>query len=296
LSFAFAFQKTGISPGQTGKGSPVKHDPWLGRVVAQHVSSALFSGGVEPFLIDGVVDFCETTEPSQLRKIESGFTSTRPPFSRCWLEYDIGWRGFRAGWLVEELLDGRHRLSYFISRPAGTFVERIGVCAFRLGDETPYEISVTHQGSRFQNRVESSIGPRDTGLCLRSAVGGFRVFCGLLSCRNITTAPAEISRPARRRDKRAPVDAVEATRYRVLHIELAGRGQRSIASPGPTEELRALHLVRGHAVHYTEDAPMFGRLVGTYWRSPHLRGSAEAGAVVKVYSLDERAALGRSET
>ena len=38
-----------------------------------------------------------------------------------------------------------------------------------------------------------------------------------------------------------------------------------------------LHLVRGHFKTYTEEAPLFGSLTGTYWWSSHARGDLAAG-------------------
>lgn len=50
---------------------------------------------------------------------------------------------------------------------------------------------------------------------------------------------------------------------------------------------RALHICRGHFATYTEDAPLFGRHTGTFWKPQHVRGSAKSGVVVKDYRLSE---------
>ncbi len=46
---------------------------------------------------------------------------------------------------------------------------------------------------------------------------------------------------------------------------------------------RALHICRGHFATYTEEHPLFGKYVGTFFRPAHVRGQSEAGVVVKDY-------------
>lgn len=57
---------------------------------------------------------------------------------------------------------------------------------------------------------------------------------------------------------------------------------------GQSESLgikKALHICRGHFATYSEDSPLFGKYVGTFWRPDHVRGSKEAGEVHKRYSV-----------
>lgn len=54
------------------------------------------------------------------------------------------------------------------------------------------------------------------------------------------------------------------------------------------KRLLSRHIVRGHIATYTEDRPRFGRAkdgVGSFWISPHLRGSDEVGTVYKDYKV-----------
>lgn len=59
---------------------------------------------------------------------------------------------------------------------------------------------------------------------------------------------------------------------------------------------RALHMVRGHFSHYTEDRPLFGRsgMHGDFWMPQHVRGSADQGAVVKDYAVGAPGTSGNS--
>jgi len=49
-------------------------------------------------------------------------------------------------------------------------------------------------------------------------------------------------------------------------------------------------LVRGHFATYTQERPLFGRYAGTVFIPAHVRGTPEAGIVIKDYALAETAA------
>jgi hypothetical protein len=48
---------------------------------------------------------------------------------------------------------------------------------------------------------------------------------------------------------------------------------------------RALHICRGHFATYTQEAPLFGRVVGTFWKPMHLKGNKKEGIVIKDYKI-----------
>ena len=105
----------------------------------------------------------------------------------------------------------------------------------------------------------------------------------LCHAKNITAPLTEMPRAARRSaDKEGIPEEVPARRFRVLQISGAGGGRTTLNELG-RESVSALHLVRGHFVRYTDAAPLFGKYTGTFWRSPHLRGDAERGAIAKIY-------------
>jgi hypothetical protein len=72
--------------------------------------------------------------------------------------------------------------------------------------------------------------------------------------------------------------------YRVLRITPMGRGADR-EGQGGTHSPSSLHICRGHFKHYTEDAPLLGRAVGTYWWSQTLRGRRTQGTVQKDYEV-----------
>jgi hypothetical protein len=57
--------------------------------------------------------------------------------------------------------------------------------------------------------------------------------------------------------------------------------------------VHALHICRGHFKTFTEDAPLFGKRVGTYWWASQVRGKAEEGVVEKDYRVWLDQGLGR---
>ena len=61
----------------------------------------------------------------------------------------------------------------------------------------------------------------------------------------------------------------------------AGNGNGNGQGAGTTR----LHTVRGHFATYTPEAPLFGKLVGTYWRPWHLSGNPERGVIESDYKL-----------
>lgn len=74
-------------------------------------------------------------------------------------------------------------------------------------------------------------------------------------------------------------------RYHVLDIDPM---RKVLDSEGGAREAglkKALHICRGHFATYTPDAPLFGRVTGTFWKPQHVRGNAKHGAVVKDYNV-----------
>lgn len=73
--------------------------------------------------------------------------------------------------------------------------------------------------------------------------------------------------------------------YHTLEIDPM---KKVLREEGQSETLglkKALHITRGHFANYTEGKGLFGKYHGTYWRPPHVKGSAEHGVVKKDYSI-----------
>jgi hypothetical protein len=113
-----------------------------------------------------------------------------------------------------------------------------------------------------------------------------------LHCKNvdrIEVEPSEkLSRAYQRRHGRP------LTRYWVLDIEPM---KRVLARDGQAEQRglgHALHICRGHFKTFTADAPLFGKMTGTYWWADQVRGASDLGVVDKDYRVRiEDGSLGR---
>lgn len=98
----------------------------------------------------------------------------------------------------------------------------------------------------------------------------------------ITYEPATVGPHLLRRWERKPQQRID---YRVIRLP-DGRltHGRSIPVDGVPAGI-ALHTVRGHFATYTADAPLFGKLVGTYLKRATIRGSDRHGEVIKDYEV-----------
>jgi len=68
------------------------------------------------------------------------------------------------------------------------------------------------------------------------------------------------------------------------------KGRRDAAeAQGGEHSPPSLHIRRGHFKTFTDAAPLFGRVVGTYWWEQALVGKAERGIVAKDYRVEPEA-------
>lgn len=104
-----------------------------------------------------------------------------------------------------------------------------------------------------------------------------------MHCKNVRSEvvdpPLALSRKWQRKTGRALV------RYRQLDIEPMREVLRRDGGVEVHGIGKALHICRGHFATYTDEAPLFGRVTGTFWKEQHVRGSAKHGAVVKDYNV-----------
>lgn len=89
----------------------------------------------------------------------------------------------------------------------------------------------------------------------------------------------KLSKKLRRRTGRLLVS------YRTLDIDPM---RKVLSRDGHAETgglASALHICRGHFKTFTPDAPLFGKLTGSYWWDDPVRGDAAQGVVDKQYLL-----------
>jgi hypothetical protein len=89
-------------------------------------------------------------------------------------------------------------------------------------------------------------------------------------CHNVQTSEHQPSRQQRRfRERHGGPPLVTWRTIDVPGIERLLRTEGGLAERGLH---KALHLVRANFAHYTEEAPLFGKLTGTFYRPQHVRG------------------------
>jgi hypothetical protein len=117
---------------------------------------------------------------------------------------------------------------------------------------------------------------------IRASFAPLMALC-FMHCKNVAQVrqppPEKLSKAWTRRHGRP------LTRYTVLNINPMKKVLRDEGGAEHTGLVKALHICRGHFKHFTEEHPLFGKAVGTYWWPMHARGRAEAGVVVKDYRV-----------
>lgn len=103
-------------------------------------------------------------------------------------------------------------------------------------------------------------------------------FClALMNCRNV-----------RLRERGAGKTSGPAPSGDAFHeVVIDGNARGSATAGGETAGAGTgrRHLARGHFKTFTEDAPLLGKHVGTYWWGWQVRGQESAGAIEKTYTL-----------
>jgi hypothetical protein len=77
--------------------------------------------------------------------------------------------------------------------------------------------------------------------------------------------------------------------YSVIEIGIrppkdAFTGRRPAKAELNYERFCPEHIVRGHTKTYSEEAPLFGKITGTFWWSPSVRGDREVGQKEHLYT------------
>jgi len=135
---------------------------------------------------------------------------------------------------------------------------------------------------------------RSSGRTLDDTLGDFTSAMGvacmtlaLLHCKNVRTEE-RVPDPGLQKH-RMVLGKPPAVTYRTLVIDpMRAAGAAGAAGAGDSPA-RAYHLVRGHFAVYSAERPLFGKHAGTFFVPAHVRGSAEAGIVLKDYALADGA-------
>lgn len=103
-----------------------------------------------------------------------------------------------------------------------------------------------------------------------------------MHCKNV----ARVDNLPNRQERREMQRREEAiTIYKTLQIEPMKQVLSSQGGVAHNGLKKALHICRGHFSTYSEEKPLFGKYAGRFWIQAHVRGTAEAGKVIKDYKV-----------
>lgn len=102
-----------------------------------------------------------------------------------------------------------------------------------------------------------------------------------LHCKNVDL----VEHGAQTMPKGARSRRASRIKYYTLEIDPMKKTLRTEGQSDSTGLKRALHICRGHFAHYTAERRLFGKYEGTFWHPMHVRGSKDAGEVIKDYKI-----------
>jgi hypothetical protein len=110
----------------------------------------------------------------------------------------------------------------------------------------------------------------------------------LCSCKNVQIREHVV--PLKQRRRHANQKRVVVDKFYTLQIDPMRKILRdAVDSEAQGSLSRALHICRGHFKTFDESAPLFGKLAGSFWWQPHVRGESARGSVGKDYSVNSPA-------
>lgn len=121
---------------------------------------------------------------------------------------------------------------------------------------------------------------QDSAASVGTTVESFLAGIGMANAKNIRTETVTVP-PKVHRKRSLKLGRPAAETYQVIHLPAAARVRTPGEHPGAAANPR-LRRVRGHLKSYGEDAPLFGRHVGSWWWSDRV---VDPGAPATVYAV-----------
>jgi hypothetical protein len=187
-------------------------------------------------------------------------------------------------------------------REKAAFAIEFGMVALLVGKQYADRHRIVHinRGSLFLGAdgvpLRSPFGQVDPTIFKKDDAGAAKHFfwsamfptvltLGFMHCKNVAVAPVEPDRDLNRERKKAGLKPF--LRYHTINIEPMKKVLRTEGQVEVNGLKKALHIVRGHFTHYSEERPLFGRpgLHGTFWVPSHARGSLDQGVVISDYNV-----------
>lgn len=124
------------------------------------------------------------------------------------------------------------------------------------------------------------VADKVTAVTMASCI--LRLF-SIINCKNIELLdnPA----PERLNNSRIKKNKLPLCSYYTIAIKAVSRKDQDKKLKGLWDN--RVHLCRGHFKTYTEEKPLFGKIVGRFWWQASVRGNPKEGMIVKDYEIDE---------
>lgn len=183
---------------------------------------------------------------------------------------------------------------------------------FNKNDDTYLEyIIVFHEESdltiilmRYEKSIQfdsTRLGPCRTSFILHPAIANsrntlgvqrafeiynaiFGNFLNFYHCKNIISVSSPLSKgykKARSRRGHLPIDCT----YTLVLTNSFNPTSKSVSSEKVDVSSLSFHFTRGHFRNYGQNAPLFGRFVGTFWIPAHAKGNKDHGTIKKNYRV-----------
>lgn len=282
-------------------------------VLAPESTEALAT--VPVIVADNVAEFYYAGTDQEEWEIEKDFPNLAPPFEQFWIEAarpsriiseEFGvlkptnipsrWGGYfssmrnpdrigdpRWEWTINAVLWSTFKGVREVVGPLGVygvFVDKGGAPAAIGRPSAGYVMLFRHKDGTGQLMG----GTEDVFInFIAGLIKPFLLSISFMHCKNVERR--EITQPPALNKKWERKHGRPLVRYHVLDIDPMKKVLRDEGRSAETGLKKALHICRGHFATYTEDAPLFGRLTGTFWKPQHVRGSATEGVVVKDYNV-----------
>ena len=105
----------------------------------------------------------------------------------------------------------------------------------------------------------------------------------ILNCQNVVTETVSTNKKPKKKKFQD-----KGITYKVLKFKLPKSGKKYLNNKSEDGGVTTMPLTMcsGHFKTYTEDAPLFGKIVGRWWWHSHMRGSKENGIIEKEYHAE----------
>lgn len=229
------------------------------------------------FYVDNVAEYYIAAPSIDLINVPS----FAPPFDQCFVEHrcilgdGYTWK-IACMFQVEEMR---------VADPDGVrWVVSIGIMVGRGADKTrayrhPLMLYVRGDGSLA--RTASSEPDSAMRAKMSDSAGPALLALSFMHCKNVRHVENEpTGQRTRRRQGKPPL-----LRYYTLEIDPMKETLRREGNVETVGLAKALHICRGHFKDYRASG-LFGKIKGIFWWGPALRGTPEAGTVVKDYAVE----------